>query len=58
MRQSKAQRIPAGVIVLAVVIEEPTPAQVLDMLIRDVRRHPGGRPQDDQALLALRRSPG
>ncbi|MEU8679234.1 PP2C family protein-serine/threonine phosphatase [Streptomyces sp. NPDC048560] len=37
--------------------EEATPAQVLDMLIRDVRRHTGGRPQDDQALLALRHSP-
>ncbi|MFI9777445.1 PP2C family protein-serine/threonine phosphatase [Streptomyces sp. NPDC051956] len=36
--------------------EHPTPAQVLDMLIRDVRRYTGGRPQDDQALLALRRS--
>ncbi|WP_308461000.1 hypothetical protein [Streptomyces finlayi] len=31
--------------------------RVLDMLIRDVRRHTGGRPQDDQALLALRHSP-
>ncbi|MFF1360542.1 hypothetical protein [Streptomyces sp. NPDC058297] len=36
--------------------EHPAPAQVLDMLIRDVRRHAGGRPQDDQVLLALRRS--
>ncbi|MGW4390393.1 PP2C family protein-serine/threonine phosphatase [Streptomyces sp. NPDC004685] len=36
--------------------EHTTPAQVLDMLIHDVRRHTGGRPQDDQALLALRRS--
>ncbi|WP_328908515.1 serine/threonine-protein phosphatase [Streptomyces sp. NBC_00234] len=38
--------------------EDPTPAQVLEMLIRDVRRHSGGRPQDDQALLALRRAAG
>ncbi|NYE39302.1 serine phosphatase RsbU (regulator of sigma subunit) [Streptomyces fulvorobeus] len=37
--------------------DEPTPADVLDLLIRDVRRHTGGRPQDDQALLALRRAP-
>lgn len=37
--------------------EETTPAHVLDLLIRDVRRHTGGRPQDDQALLALRRAP-
>jgi len=33
------------------------PGQVLDMLIQDVRRHSGGRPQDDQAMLALYRAP-
>lgn len=35
--------------------EHLTPGQVLDTLIQDVRRHSGGRPQDDQALLALHR---
>ncbi|MGC5341807.1 PP2C family protein-serine/threonine phosphatase [Streptomyces sp. DT24] len=29
------------------------PGQILDTLIQDVRRHSGGTPQDDQALLAL-----
>ncbi|MFB4426496.1 PP2C family protein-serine/threonine phosphatase [Streptomyces sp. QL37] len=33
-----------------------TPGQILDTLIQDVRRHVGGRPQDDQAMLALHRS--
>ncbi|MFE9724825.1 PP2C family protein-serine/threonine phosphatase [Streptomyces sp. NPDC005794] len=33
------------------------PGQILDMLIQDVRRHAGGRPQDDQAMLALYRAP-
>ncbi|MEU5168076.1 PP2C family protein-serine/threonine phosphatase [Streptomyces mutomycini] len=32
------------------------PGQILDMLIQDVRRHGGGRPQDDQAMLALHRA--
>lgn len=32
-----------------------TPSQTLDVLIRDVRCHAGGRRQDDQALLALHR---
>ncbi|MEU5658781.1 PP2C family protein-serine/threonine phosphatase [Streptomyces sp. NPDC047737] len=31
------------------------PGQILDTLIEDVRRHSGGRPQDDQAVLALHR---
>ncbi|MBM7439661.1 PP2C family protein-serine/threonine phosphatase [Streptomyces sp. HB132] len=31
------------------------PGQILDVLIQDVRRHGGGRPQDDQAMLALHR---
>ncbi|MGW1817553.1 PP2C family protein-serine/threonine phosphatase [Streptomyces sp. NPDC002125] len=36
-----------------------TPGHILDTLIEDVRRHSGGRPQDDQALLALyREHPG
>ncbi|HWU08992.1 MAG TPA: PP2C family protein-serine/threonine phosphatase [Streptomyces sp.] len=34
-----------------------TPGQILDTLIQDVRRHVGGRPQDDQAMLALHRVP-
>ncbi|MFI2781123.1 PP2C family protein-serine/threonine phosphatase [Streptomyces sp. ALB3] len=34
----------------------PTPGQILDTLIQDVRRHAGGRPQDDQAMLALHRA--
>ncbi|MGQ4412661.1 serine/threonine-protein phosphatase, partial [[Kitasatospora] papulosa] len=34
-----------------------SPGQLLDMLIHDVRRHVGGRPQDDQAVLALHRAP-
>ncbi|WP_328885647.1 PP2C family protein-serine/threonine phosphatase [Streptomyces sp. NBC_00316] len=34
-----------------------TPSQTLDTLIRDVRRHSGGRNHDDQALLALHRPP-
>ncbi|MFJ8750284.1 PP2C family protein-serine/threonine phosphatase [Streptomyces sp. NPDC102441] len=33
-----------------------TPGQILDTLIQDVRRHVGGRPQDDQAMLALYRA--
>ncbi|MFE4455395.1 PP2C family protein-serine/threonine phosphatase [Streptomyces sp. NPDC056796] len=33
------------------------PGQILDTLIQDVRRHAGGRPQDDQAMLALYRAP-
>uniref|UniRef100_A0AAU3H594 Serine/threonine-protein phosphatase n=1 Tax=Streptomyces sp. NBC_01401 TaxID=2903854 RepID=A0AAU3H594_9ACTN len=33
-----------------------TPGQILDTLIMDVRRHVGGRPKDDQAMLALHRS--
>lgn len=33
------------------------PGQILDALIRDVRRHTGDRPLDDQALLALHRPP-
>lgn len=33
-----------------------TPGQILDALILDVRRHLGGRPQDDQAMLALHRA--
>ncbi|MGW0787975.1 PP2C family protein-serine/threonine phosphatase [Streptomyces sp. NPDC002911] len=33
------------------------PGQILDVLIQDVRRHAGGRPQDDQAMLALYRVP-
>ncbi|MFF9687938.1 PP2C family protein-serine/threonine phosphatase [Streptomyces sp. NPDC014623] len=33
-----------------------TPGQILDTLIQDVRRHAGGRPQDDQAMLALHRA--
>ena len=32
------------------------PGQILDMLIQDVRRHGGGRPEDDQAMLALHRA--
>ncbi|MFI8003060.1 PP2C family protein-serine/threonine phosphatase [Streptomyces sp. NPDC086010] len=32
------------------------PGQILDALIQDVRRHIGGRPKDDQALLALHRA--
>lgn len=32
------------------------PGQILDLLIHDVRRHAGGRPQDDQAMLALHRA--
>ena len=32
------------------------PGQILDLLIQDVRRHAGGRPQDDQAMLALHRA--
>lgn len=32
-----------------------TPSQTLDALIGDVRRHAGGKRQDDQALLALHR---
>ncbi|MGP3632643.1 hypothetical protein ACTU45_04575 [Streptomyces sp. 24-1644] len=45
---------PAGVIVLPVVPDLVTQTEVTSA----VRRHTGGRPQDDQALLALRRSPG
>ncbi|MEU8780439.1 PP2C family protein-serine/threonine phosphatase [Streptomyces sp. NPDC048637] len=33
----------------------PDPSTVLDLLARDVSRHSGGAPQDDQALLALHR---
>lgn len=33
----------------------PEPSTVLDFLARDVSRHSGGAPQDDQALLALHR---
>ncbi|MFJ9057845.1 PP2C family protein-serine/threonine phosphatase [Streptomyces sp. NPDC102409] len=33
-----------------------TPGQILDLLIQDVHRHADGRPQDDQAMLALHRS--
>lgn len=36
--------------------QQPDPAQVLGLLVHDVRRHTGGRPLDDQALLALRRT--
>ena len=36
--------------------ERLTPGQILDTLILDVRRHVGGRPKDDQAMLALHRS--
>ncbi|MFJ5104339.1 PP2C family protein-serine/threonine phosphatase [Streptomyces sp. NPDC088554] len=36
----------------------PSPGQILDTLIRDVRRHSRGTPQDDQALLALHRADG
>ncbi|MFE7749633.1 PP2C family protein-serine/threonine phosphatase [Streptomyces sp. NPDC057428] len=32
------------------------PGQILDALIQDVRNHIGGRPKDDQALLALHRA--
>ncbi|MEV7234418.1 PP2C family protein-serine/threonine phosphatase [Streptomyces sp. NPDC051020] len=32
-----------------------TPSQTLDALVGDVRRHAGGKRQDDQALLALHR---
>ncbi|MFF2136954.1 PP2C family protein-serine/threonine phosphatase [Streptomyces sp. NPDC058193] len=32
-----------------------TPGQILDLLIHDVHRHADGRPQDDQAMLALHR---
>ncbi|MEV0008210.1 PP2C family protein-serine/threonine phosphatase [Streptomyces sp. NPDC047973] len=32
-----------------------TPGQILDLLIQDVARHSGGRPHDDQAMLALHR---
>lgn len=35
----------------------PEASVVLDFLARDVGRHSGGAPQDDQALLALHRSP-
>ncbi|MGW2283057.1 PP2C family protein-serine/threonine phosphatase [Streptomyces sp. NPDC001770] len=52
-----AQRLP----VLArrrIALGDPVaPGQILDALIRDVRRHTGDRPQDDQALLALHRPP-
>ncbi|MFI5630111.1 PP2C family protein-serine/threonine phosphatase [Streptomyces sp. NPDC051664] len=34
-----------------------TPSQTLDALLRDVRRHAGGKNHDDQALLALHRPP-
>ncbi|MFE1171348.1 PP2C family protein-serine/threonine phosphatase [Streptomyces sp. NPDC058773] len=33
----------------------PDPSTVLDLLARDVSRHSGGAPQDDQALLVLHR---
>ncbi|MGW8556657.1 PP2C family protein-serine/threonine phosphatase [Streptomyces tubercidicus] len=33
----------------------PDPSTLLDLLARDVSRHSGGAPQDDQALLALHR---
>ncbi|MFE3516154.1 PP2C family protein-serine/threonine phosphatase [Streptomyces sp. NPDC059166] len=32
-----------------------TPGQILDLLIQDVARHSGGRPHDDQAMIALHR---
>lgn len=52
-----AQRLP----VLArrrIALGDPIgPGHLLDVLIRDVRRHTGDRPQDDQALLALHRPP-
>ncbi|WP_299539392.1 PP2C family protein-serine/threonine phosphatase [uncultured Streptomyces sp.] len=35
--------------------DSTSPSQILDALVHDVRRHTGGRPQDDQAMLALHR---
>ncbi|MET7789527.1 hypothetical protein ABZS93_23360 [Streptomyces sp900116325] len=34
-----------------------TPSQTLDALLRDVRRHAGGKNDDDQTLPALHRPP-
>ncbi|MCL7493629.1 PP2C family protein-serine/threonine phosphatase [Streptomyces sp. MCA2] len=53
-----AQRIPHMVqSYLRQTSHFPEPSTVLDLLARDVSRHSGGAPQDDQALLALHRPP-
>ncbi|RPK68514.1 Phosphoserine phosphatase RsbU [Streptomyces sp. ADI96-02] len=50
-----AVRLPLLLRRRALTGDPATPAQILRLLTEDVSRHTGGRIQDDQALLALRR---